>query len=241
MKIRLYFIVGMLMLSLFGCGDKPNANDPVAAQFKPNKAELGEDWKQFRHDAAQNVWVFPDNEPRPQEHQKPNGARVFYNGDVADVEHEEINGGISDTLAACKRPQNPAFRADLFPYFTKPADYKVIQVKSNYTVQEGEAKGCAGIITGAHGDCGGGEGTCSAAGTVAGLIERYDNHRPASKGGIYILIAKQSAEQLANPACRTFMRNAVRHEAEHVFFTNDTGLFFLYANDGVNGNHPYCK
>lgn len=237
------FFFGFLAVTLFGCGGEVKKDDPLS-NFKPNKAELGEDWKQFRHDAAQKTWVFDEKEfpTRPQEHRTAQGARVFWNGEVAAEELSLIDEGLTTMLTACKSPSNP-WRADLFKYFLAPSDYKIIFVKSNYTLQEGETKGCAGLITGAHGDCGGGEGTCTAAGTVAGLIDRFNSTMPASQGGIYILIPKQTAEQLANPACKTLMKNAVRHEGEHVFFTQDTVLYFMYANDGAPGvgNHPYCR
>jgi hypothetical protein len=234
MKIRLYFIVGMLMLSLFGCGDKPNANDPLAG-FKPNKAELGTDWKQFRHDASFNCWNF--GEVRPAEHLTPQGARVYHDGAVTGEELGLIDGGLSEMLGACRQDTNawqPGNIWTKFAYFQNPKDFKVILVPSNYTVQEGEAAGCGGIITGAH-------GVLTAAGTVCGMIDKYDSHMPASKGGIYIVVAKQSAEQLAKPACKAFMQTAIRNEAEHLFLSNDTNLYFQHANDGAGGfSHPYC-
>jgi hypothetical protein len=254
MKIlKVLFAVGFLAVSLISCGgDKPSADDPLAG-FKANKAELGEDWQQFRHDASQNVWVFKDEDgykERPQMHQKPNGARIFWNGEVTDEEHNLVNEGLSTMLSLCRRDQKNWHDARTgkwignmwakFAYFQKVPDYKVMFVKSNYTVQEGEAAGCAGIITGAHGDCGKGEGTCSAAETVAGLIDKYDDRMPASKGGIYILLAKQSPEQLANPACKSFVKTAVRNGGMHVFFTNETGLYFAHANDGATPDHEYC-
>lgn len=243
MKLRILFIIGFLAVSLFGCGD-PRPNDPLD-NFKPNKAELGEDWKLFRHDASQNVWVFPDNEPRPQEHKTPQGARVFWNGEVTGEELSLIDSGLTEMLAACRQNTNrwsPGNIWTKFIYFQKPSDFKVIFVTSNYTLQEGEAKGCAGMITGAHGGY-------TAAGTVGGMVDRIDQRiggvsSPASKGGIYIIIPKQSAEQFARAECKQLMKNAVRFEAEHLFLSNDTNLYFSYANDGdpsTTGGHPYCR
>jgi hypothetical protein len=163
---------------------------------------------------------------------------VFWNGDVTGEELSIIDDGLGEMLAAC-RSNNSGLPIvpnayTKFLYFQAIPDYKLIFVKSNYTLQEGEAAGCAGMITGAH-------GTITAAGTVGGLVDRFNSTRPASLGGIYIIIPKQSPEQLAKAECKNLMKNAVRNEAEHVWMTNDSMLYFGFANDGVNGNHPYCR
>jgi hypothetical protein len=249
-----WFIIGGIAVIIFlaiifgaSCGgDKPQTGNPALDNFKPNKAELGQDWKQFKHDASFNAWVFKDEEypTRPQLHQKQGGAQIFYNGIVTDEEQDLINSGLSEMLAACRQDTNQWSPGNIwtkYPYFQAVPEYKIIFVPSNYTVQEGAERGCAGLITGAHGDCGGGVGTCSAAGTVAGMTERYNSTTPASKGGIYILLPKQSSEQLARTECKMLMKNAVRHESEHIWMSNDSGLYFAHANDGLNGNHPYCR
>jgi hypothetical protein len=248
-----WYIIGGIALIIilaiaFGTscgGDKPNASDPLA-NFKPNKAEIGEDWKTFRHDTSFNVWLFKEEDypVRPQEHQKPNGARVFWNGEVTDEELNLINSGLSEMLTMCRRDQpnwNPPNIWTKYPYFQNVSDYKVLFVPSNYTVQEGESAGCAGIITGAHGDCGGGEGTCSAAGTVGGLNERGPgDSMPGGGGGVYIIVPKQSAKQLERPACKEQLKNGVRNEGMHVFFSNDSGIYFAHANDANTPDHLYC-
>jgi len=235
------WIVLIMIAVIFGMG-KACKNKP-ADNFRVNKAELGEDWSQFKHDASFNVWVFTE-ESRPQEHRTIKEARVFWNGDVTAEEKSLIDDGLTVMLAACKQDTvnwNPGNLWTKFRYFLQPPEYKLIFVQSNYELKEGEAAGCAGMITGAHGDCGNGTGTCSVAGVVGGLNDRVGNSVPGSKGGIYIIIPKQSPEQLARPACKMLLKNAVRNEAEHVFFTNSTDVFFATANDGVNGNHPYCR
>jgi hypothetical protein len=227
------FASGFLFVCLFGC-DKNSGGSTT--NFKPNKAELGEDWTQFRHDASFNVWVFPDNEPRPQEHRTPKGARLFWNGDVTAEELNLIDDGLTEMLSTCMRDSSESSPPDIwkqYAYFLSVSDYKVIFVTSNYTLQEGEAAGCAGMITGPH-------GVYTAAGTVGGLNDRVGSSTPGSKGGVYILIPKQSAEQLARTECKSLMKTAVRNEGEHVFFSQDPARYFLHANDGVGGNHPYC-
>lgn len=231
------FFFGFLAVTLFGCGGEvKNPNDPLSG-FKPNKAELGEDWPQFVHDASFNCWVFPDGKPRPAEYKTRNLARAFYDGEVSQEELDLIDEGLSSMLTACRQDTNrwqPSNLWTKFVYFQKPSDFKIIFVQSNYTLQEGEAAGCAGMVTGPH-------GVFTAAGTVCGMNDRVNSSRPGSQGGAYIVIPKQSAEQLARTECKTLMKNAVRHEAEHLFLSNDTNLYFAHANDGVNGNHPYCR
>lgn len=229
--MRIYFIVGLLVLFLAACGEK--SNNPVD-NFKANKAERGESWEQFKHDASFGTWVFTEEE-RPREHKTPQSASVFYNGDVTGEELDLVDAGLSEMLTACRRDTNqwqPGSVWTKFVYFQRVSDFKVIFVPSNYTLQEGEAAGCAGMITGAG-------GSITAAGTVGGIVEI--NGAPASKGGIYIIVPKQSPEQMARAECKTLLKNAVRHEAEHVWFTNSPMLFGAYANDGLNGNHPYCR
>lgn len=224
-----------LFLMMFGCGGGSKPSDPLT-NFKPNKAELGEDWGQFKHDTSFGVWVFKHDQPRPQEHRTPKQVRVFWDGSVTDEEKSLIDTGLTEMLKMCRRDTNKWSPGNIwtkFPYFQDPSDYKVLFVTSNYTLQEGEAAGCAGLITGA-------QGIFTAAGTVGGLNERVNSSMPGSKGGVYIIIPKQSPEQLARSECKTLMKNAVRNEAEHVWMTNETGLYFSHANDGYNGNHPYC-
>jgi hypothetical protein len=239
-KKKIFIIAAIFLLTYICAGF---ACHRTADTYKPNHAELGEDWQQFRHDASQNVWVFPDNEPRPAEHRTPQGARVFWNGDVSSEELSLIDAGLTEMLAACRMDTNqwnPGNIWTKFRYFQNVSDYKVIFVESNYQLQEGETAGCAGMTTGAHGDCGAGPGTCTAAGTVGGLNDRVNGSTPGSKGGVYIIIPKQSPEQFARTECRQLMKNGVRNESEHVWMTNDPVLYFTYANDGLNGNHPYC-
>lgn len=238
-KFLIVFALLFVAVSLFGCGgDKPNASDPLAS-FTPNKAELGEDWKQFKHDTSFGVWVFSDAEypTRPAEHRTPKQARVFYNGEVTAEELNLVDEGLTEMLSMCRRDHPSWQHPNLwtkFAYFQTVPEFKVIQVPSNYTLQEGEAAGCAGMITGAH-------GAYTAAGTVGGLVDRINSTVPASRGGIYILIPKQTPEQLARTECKQLMKNAVRNEGEHIFFTNSGSIFFAYANDGDgNGSHPYC-
>lgn len=240
MRIRILFAIGFLMVSLFGCDDR--AKQPRPPEFKPNKAELGENWKTFKHDTSFNVWQFGDDQPRPAEHPNPGGVRVFWDGTVTAEEKSLLNEGVNETLTAC-RSERTRWNPALFKYFLQPTDYKVLFVPPNRTVSEGAETGCAAMTTGPHGDCGNGPGTCKAAGTVGGLLEQINDSRPGSRGGVYILIPKQSPEQLARTECKTMMRNAVRNEAEHVFFTNDTGLYFMFANDAYppdGKGHPYC-
>ena len=224
------------MVSLFGCNDKPKAPDG----FKANQAELSQDWGQFKHDTSFNVWVFSDAEypVRPAEHRTPQGARVFYNGDVSAEELQLIDEGLTEMLAMCMQDTvnwNPGSRWKDFLYFTHVSDYKIIFVPSNYTLQESEAAGCAGMITGAH-------GAYTAAGTVGGLNDRINNHTPGSRGGVYIIVPKQSTEQFTRAECKQLFKNAVKHEAEHILFSNDPALYFAFANDGAGGvGHPYCR
>lgn len=241
--MRVLFTIGLLLLFCFGfkgCGEKPNPNDPLA-NFKPNKAELGEDWEKFKHDASFNVWVFKGD--RPREHRTAKQARVFYDGVVTSEELNLIDEGLTTMLAACRQDTNRWGQAappnvwTKFPYFQNVSDYKIILVPSNYTLQEGEAKGCAGMVTGAG-------GAYTTAGTVGGMIDKFNSTMPASQGGIYLIIPKQSAEQLANPQCKNLMKNAVRHEGEHVWLSNSTNLYFSFANDtdpATTGGHPYCR
>lgn len=234
MKIRIYFTLLFLLVALAGCdGGGGSAPD----NFKANKAELGEDWSQFKHDASFNVWVF-NEETRPAEHLTPDRARVFWNGDVSAEELNLIDAGLNEMLAACRQNTPNWTPPDIWTkgvYFQRVSDYKIIFVPSNYTLQEGEAAGCAGMITGAH-------GALTAAGTVGGLVDRVNDHTPGSKGGIYIIVPKQSAEQLARPACKSLLKNAVRYEGEHVWMTNFPAQFFAFANDGnTTIGHPYCR
>lgn len=239
MKKTILFL--SLLMMMIACGDKPNPNNP-AANFTPNKAELGENWETFKHDASFNCWVFEGD--RPQERRTPQGARVFWNGDVTPEELNLIDEGLNEMLSACLRDSsesNPPNIWQRYEYFLRPSDYKVMFVQSNYPLQQGETAGCAGMVTGPHGDCGNGQGTCFASGTVCGLNDRVGSSIPGSKGGIYITVPKQSPQQLARTECKTLLKDSVRNEGEHVIFTNDPARYFLHANDGVNGNHQYCR
>ena len=234
-KILIIFLLCIASLGFKCGGDKGES-------FTPNKAERGESWDQFKHDTSFNVWVF--NGDRPREHRaNPQGPRVFWDGEVSAEEFSIIDSGLSEMLQMCRQNTVNWQPADIwtkFVYFQKPSDFKILFVPSNYTLQEGEAAGCAGMITGPQGDCGNGPGTCTTAGTVGGMIEI--NGAPASKGGLYIIIPKQSPEQLARTECKLLMKNAVKHEAEHLWMSNSPSLYFSFANDGAgNGGHPYCR
>jgi hypothetical protein len=235
MKKTILFL--MLAVAFFGFGFKGCGGKKSTAVFKPNRAELGENWELFKHDASFTVWNFKG--ARPAEHRSPQQARVFWNGEVTGEEMSLIEQGLSETFVACEQESKIWFTQPVWNYFyfNKIPDYKIIQVPSNYTLTEGAEAGCAGMTTCPH-------GVCTAAGTVGGLNDRINNSTPGSRGGVYIIIPKQSPEQLARPECKQLMKNAVRNEAEHVVFTNVPQLFFAYANDAVPPNgtgHPYCN
>lgn len=236
LRYKLLVIFALLATVVSGsaesCKRSPDA-------YKPNRAELGENWETFKHDASFNCWVFT-GESRPPHVLTSQGARVYSEaGALTQEELQIIDTGLSEMLQSCRRNTNAWNPTDLwtkFLYFQRVSDYKVMVVPSNYTLQEGESAGCAGMITGAH-------GAFTAAGTVCGLIDKFNSTMPASKGGVYITVPRQSPEQIARSECKTLMKDAVRNEGEHVWFTNDTVLYFAYANDGYPANgvgHPYC-
>lgn len=224
------FLTALLTLGK-SCDKKPKVDG-----FKANKAELGQDWQQFKHDTSFNVWVFKE-EQRPTAHLTTGGARIFWNGEVTQEEKDLADAGLSEMLSMCRPKFNYWLGKNVWNalYFNKISDYKIIQVPSNYTLQEGEAKGCAGMITGVG-------GVYTAAGTVGGLNDRWGSSSPGGEGGVYIIVPKQTPEQLARQECKTLMKNAIRNEGEHVLFSSSTQIYFAFVDGAPGvGNHPYCQ